>query len=78
MAVAAAEAYDAGAAIVHVHFRDQRPGKGHLPTWDPDVAKAIADAIRAARPVRKSMCNHYLNNSLDIGYHSQLYNWHSW
>ena len=50
MATAAAEAYDAGAAIVHIHFRDQRPGKGHFPTWDPAVAKDIATAIRNARP----------------------------
>jgi 3-keto-5-aminohexanoate cleavage enzyme len=54
MAIAASEAYDAGAAIVHVHFRDQRPGKGHLPTWDPNVAKAISEAIRAARPVQNT------------------------
>lgn len=39
MATAAAEAYDAGASVVHVHFRDQRPGMGHLPTWDPVVGK---------------------------------------
>ena len=44
------QAYDAGASIVHIHFRDQRPGKGHLPTWDPETAKEIADAIRAAAP----------------------------
>mmetsp|Transcript_21679 Transcript_21679/g.31547 ORF Transcript_21679/g.31547 Transcript_21679/m.31547 type:complete len:321 (+) Transcript_21679:37-999(+) len=50
LAVAASEAYDAGASVVHIHFRDQRPGKGHLPTWDPDVARSISDAIRAARP----------------------------
>ena len=50
MAVAASEAYDAGASVVHIHFRDQRPGKGHLPSWDPKVAKDISDAIRAVRP----------------------------
>jgi 3-keto-5-aminohexanoate cleavage enzyme len=50
MATAAAEAYDAGASVVHIHFRDQRPGKGHLPSWDPQVAKDISEAIRAARP----------------------------
>lgn len=37
LATAAAQAYDAGASVVHVHFRDQRPGMGHLPTWDPAV-----------------------------------------
>lgn len=50
MAAAAREAFDAGAAIMHVHFRDQRPGLGHMPTWDPDVAGEIIDAIRAACP----------------------------
>jgi hypothetical protein len=39
MATAAAQAYDAGASVVHVHFRDQRPGMGHLPTWDPAVGE---------------------------------------
>lgn len=37
MATAAAQAYDAGASVVHIHFRDQRPDMGHLPTWDPAV-----------------------------------------
>jgi 3-keto-5-aminohexanoate cleavage enzyme len=50
MATAASEAYDAGASVVHVHFRDQRPGKGHLPSWEPKDAKAISDAIREACP----------------------------
>jgi 3-keto-5-aminohexanoate cleavage enzyme len=50
MAKAAAEAYDAGASVVHIHFRDQRPGKGHLPSWDPQVAKEISQAIREIRP----------------------------
>lgn len=50
MAQSAREAYDAGASVMHVHFRAQEPGKGHLPSWDPQVALAIADAIRAACP----------------------------
>jgi 3-keto-5-aminohexanoate cleavage enzyme len=50
MARSAREAYDAGASIMHVHFRMQEDGLGHLPTWDPDVAAAIAEAIRAACP----------------------------
>ena len=45
-----ASAYDAGASVVHVHFRDQRPGMGHLPTWDPQVAADIGNAIREACP----------------------------
>lgn len=50
MAAAAKEAFDAGASIMHVHFRRQEPGQGHLPTWDPEIAGAIIDAIRAACP----------------------------
>ncbi|MCB9755186.1 MAG: 3-keto-5-aminohexanoate cleavage protein [Myxococcales bacterium] len=50
MAAAAAQARDAGASVVHVHFRNQEPGLGHLPTWDPDVAGDIAAAIRARCP----------------------------
>jgi 3-keto-5-aminohexanoate cleavage enzyme len=50
MARSAREAYDAGASIMHVHFRMQEDGLGHLPTWEPDVAAAMADAIRAACP----------------------------
>lgn len=50
MARSSREAYDAGAAIVHVHFRRQEPGQGHIASWDPEVAAAISDAIRAACP----------------------------
>ncbi len=50
MAASAKEAYDAGASIMHIHFRMQAENMGHLPTWEPDVAKACADAIRAACP----------------------------
>ncbi|HUP21778.1 MAG TPA: 3-keto-5-aminohexanoate cleavage protein [Thermoanaerobaculia bacterium] len=50
MARSSREAYDAGAAIVHVHFRRQEPGQGHLASWDPAVAAAIVDAIREACP----------------------------
>jgi uncharacterized protein (DUF849 family) len=50
MAASAKEAFDAGASIFHVHFRSQEPGQGHLPSWDPDVAEAMIDAIRAACP----------------------------
>lgn len=49
-AESAREAMEAGAAIIHVHYRDQRPGKGHLPSWDPAVAGEIVAAIRAACP----------------------------
>ncbi len=50
MAAAARQAHDAGASIVHCHFRRQEPGLGHLPTWDPDVVESIVDAIRAEVP----------------------------
>jgi 3-keto-5-aminohexanoate cleavage enzyme len=50
MAAAARQARDAGASIVHVHFRRQEPGLGHLPSWQPEVATAIRDAIRAECP----------------------------
>lgn len=50
MAASAKGAWDAGATVMHVHFRAQEPGLGRLPSWDPDVAEAITDAIRAACP----------------------------
>lgn len=46
----ARRARDAGAAVVHVHFRNQEPGQGRLPTWDPSVAEAICQAIVAEVP----------------------------
>ena len=50
MASSAKEAYDAGASIVHVHFRKQEPNMGRFPTWDPDIADEIVQAIKAACP----------------------------
>lgn len=50
MAASAKEAYDAGASVIHVHFRRLEKGLGHLPTWDPDIAAAVCDGIRAACP----------------------------
>lgn len=50
MAASAKEAFDAGATVMHCHFRKQEPGQGHLPSWDPLVAGAVADAIRDACP----------------------------
>lgn len=49
-AASARQAQEAGAAIIHVHYRRQEPGMGHLPSWDPAVAGAIVDAIRDACP----------------------------
>jgi uncharacterized protein (DUF849 family) len=50
MARSAREAYDAGASIMHVHFRHQGPDLGYLPSWDPEVAYEISQAIRDACP----------------------------
>jgi uncharacterized protein (DUF849 family) len=50
MAVSAKEAFAAGASIMHVHYRRQEPGKGHLASWNPGVVAAITHAIRDACP----------------------------
>ena len=50
MAAEARDAFNAGASIMHVHLRSQEDGHGHMPTWDPDVAEAVVEAIRAACP----------------------------
>jgi len=47
---AAYEAHGEGASVVHVHFRDQGAGRGHLPTWEPTVARRIAEEIRRRAP----------------------------
>jgi 3-keto-5-aminohexanoate cleavage enzyme len=50
MAASARDAFNAGASIVHVHFRNQAANLGHLPSWEPEVAGAIIEAIREACP----------------------------
>jgi 3-keto-5-aminohexanoate cleavage enzyme len=50
MAAEARAAFDAGAAIMHVHVRMQEEGRGHLPSWDPEVQAAAIEAIRDACP----------------------------
>lgn len=50
MAKEARDAFDAGATVVHLHYRRQEPGMGRMPSWEPEVAAAIIDAIRAACP----------------------------
>jgi 3-keto-5-aminohexanoate cleavage enzyme len=50
MAQSAHEAFDAGASIMHVHFRSQAPGMGRLPSWEPEVAAEAVEAIRARCP----------------------------
>ncbi len=50
MAAEARDAFNAGASIMHVHLRMQEEGFGHMPSWDPDVAETIVNAIRDACP----------------------------
>lgn len=50
MAAEALAAYNAGASIMHVHVRMQEPGMGHLPSWEPELAAAVVQAIRTACP----------------------------
>ncbi|MES2104300.1 MAG: 3-keto-5-aminohexanoate cleavage protein [Pseudomonadota bacterium] len=50
MAAEAHDAYNAGASIMHVHLRQQEEGAGHMPSWDPEVAAEVCDAIRGACP----------------------------
>lgn len=50
MADEAQRAYAAGATIMHCHFRNQAPGMGRFPTWDPEVCWDIIQAIREACP----------------------------
>ena len=37
MAASAKEAFDAGASMMHLHFRNQNEGMGYLPTWEPEI-----------------------------------------
>jgi uncharacterized protein (DUF849 family) len=50
MAREAKAAFDAGASIMHVHLRQQAPGKGHLPCWEVSVSREVQQAIREACP----------------------------
>jgi uncharacterized protein (DUF849 family) len=50
MAQQAREAFEAGASIMHVHLRMQEPGMGHLPSWEPQVAADVCEAVRSACP----------------------------
>lgn len=50
MADHAEQAFNAGATIVHCHFRNQEKGMGHLPTWDLETVGNILDAIRDRVP----------------------------
>ena len=50
MAAEARDAFNAGASIMHVHIRNQEPGMGQMPSWDPEVAESVVNAIREACP----------------------------
>ena len=50
MAAEARDAFNAGASIMHVHIRNQDEGMGQMPSWDPDVAESVVNAIREACP----------------------------
>lgn len=48
MAQAAREAWNAGAAVVHIHLRDQESGR--MASWDEELAAEVVDKIREAAP----------------------------
>ena len=50
MADAAEQSHNAGAAVLHCHFRDQREGMGAFPTWDIQTVGDILVAIRKRVP----------------------------
>lgn len=50
MAAEARRAFEAGAAMMHIHLRSQDAGKGHLPSWDPALSAEVQGAIREACP----------------------------
>jgi geranyl-CoA carboxylase beta subunit len=50
MAAEARRAFEAGAAVMHIHLRRQAPRRGHLPSWDPGLSAEIQAAIRDACP----------------------------
>ncbi|MFH1350900.1 MAG: 3-keto-5-aminohexanoate cleavage protein, partial [Pseudomonadota bacterium] len=50
MADHAHQAFNAGASIVHCHFRNQAKGLGHLPTWDLKTVGEILAAIKDRVP----------------------------
>ena len=48
MAQSALDAYNAGATVMHIHFREQAMGR--MPSWEPDLAAEIVAAIREKVP----------------------------
>jgi 3-keto-5-aminohexanoate cleavage enzyme len=50
MADAAEQSYNAGASVLHCHFRDQGQGMGAFPTWDLKTVGDILSAIKERVP----------------------------
>ena len=50
MAAATKQAFDAGASIVHAHFRSQEKGAGAFPTWDIKDVGNILTAMKEEVP----------------------------
>jgi len=50
MADAAEQSYNAGASVLHCHFRDQGEGMGAFPTWDLKTVGDILSAIKERVP----------------------------
>jgi 3-keto-5-aminohexanoate cleavage enzyme len=50
MADAAQQSFNAGASVLHCHFRDQREAMGALPTWDIKSVGQILAAIKTKVP----------------------------
>jgi len=50
MADAAEQSYNAGASVLHCHFRDQGKGMGAFPTWDLKTVGDILSAIKERVP----------------------------
>ncbi len=50
MADAAEQSYNAGASVLHCHFRDQGEGMGAFPTWDLKTVGDILSAIKKRVP----------------------------
>ena len=50
MADAAEQSHNAGASVLHCHFRDQREGLGAFPTWDLESVGNILTAIKQRVP----------------------------
>jgi uncharacterized protein (DUF849 family) len=50
MAEAAEQSYNAGASVLHCHFRDQGEGMGAFSTWDLKTVGDILSAIRERVP----------------------------